>query len=73
MNGEVKQEQDTYSDYELALIDQFIELVLSGKSPGVERFLERHPRVSKALRPVLEGAEIVEQEIGIRSSKEAGK
>jgi hypothetical protein len=46
-----------YSDEELALADEFMELERAGKHPSVEEFLSRMPEAADRLRPVLEGAE----------------
>lgn len=44
------------SSAELALMEQYLELLRSGSAPGVEEFLGRCAGFRDSLRPVLEGA-----------------
>jgi hypothetical protein len=48
---------------ELAVMDEFLDALQAGNAPEVEAFLKRHPLYAESLRPVLEGAVLMDREV----------
>lgn len=48
---------------ELAVMDEFLDLLAAGNAPEVEEFLKAHPTYAESLRPVLEGAVLVHDSV----------
>ena len=48
---------------ELVVMDEFLEALQAGNAPEVEAFLKQHPLYAESLRPVLEGAVLLDREV----------
>lgn len=47
----------------LSLMDLYLDQLVAGNAPEIEAYLRGHPEYAGQLRPVLEGAVLVDQEV----------
>ena len=57
------EETRMYTDEELDLVEEFMELERAGAGPSIDGFLARLPGSANRLRPVLEGAQVIAEQV----------